>query len=446
MLGEKITATITAKYYFGSPVTKAKVKYKVLRTPLRTKHGIRQARGTGSTARLLVVRLRLRLVSRLAPLGLRAPYPWWFWRAPAPPEIVAEQESRSVPTARSRSRSTRRRQGDPSRPGPQYEITAEVIDASRRTIVGTGKVLVARKPFRQCFGLGRRGTTARAIRLLPAAAAQRSTASRSRARASCGCCRSATKTRSRSKPRRGSGTSTPSETGQAELPIKASRSGPVPAVLQTDRRRRAQRSRAATSSPSSAKAFDGSRLPLQRPRDSCPTSANTTGAKSRVAASTPTASARPCCCSCGRPTASTCRRRCSGLEGKSTWSKSTSSQKTCPTSSSRRSPSPADGAHRGPRDRRAAGEARAQRRGAARRPRNTCPGKRRRSQLKLTDVAGKPFVGSTRARHLRQGGRVHLRRVERGGDQGVLLEMAAAAISPQTETSLQEYELHGHQA
>ena len=32
MLGEKITATIKAKYYFGSPVTKAKVKYKINRT------------------------------------------------------------------------------------------------------------------------------------------------------------------------------------------------------------------------------------------------------------------------------------------------------------------------------------------------------------------------------------------------------------------------------
>src|SRR5262249_53960819 len=30
----------------------------------------------------------------------------------------------------------------------QYSITAEVIDASRRAIVGQGKVLVARKPFK----------------------------------------------------------------------------------------------------------------------------------------------------------------------------------------------------------------------------------------------------------------------------------------------------------
>src|SRR5258708_28107006 len=32
MLGEKIPARITAKYYFGSPVAKAKVHYKVLRS------------------------------------------------------------------------------------------------------------------------------------------------------------------------------------------------------------------------------------------------------------------------------------------------------------------------------------------------------------------------------------------------------------------------------
>src|SRR5205085_299086 len=32
MLGEKITASVEAKYYFGSPVTEAKVKYKIYRT------------------------------------------------------------------------------------------------------------------------------------------------------------------------------------------------------------------------------------------------------------------------------------------------------------------------------------------------------------------------------------------------------------------------------
>src|SRR5258708_35355628 len=38
----------------------------------------------------------------------------------------------------------------------QYSITAEVVDESRRTIVGTGNVLVARKPF-QVFAWVDRG-------------------------------------------------------------------------------------------------------------------------------------------------------------------------------------------------------------------------------------------------------------------------------------------------
>ena len=51
MLGEKITATIKAKYYFGSPVTKAKVKYKVKRTSHDRALVSARARGTGSTGR-----------------------------------------------------------------------------------------------------------------------------------------------------------------------------------------------------------------------------------------------------------------------------------------------------------------------------------------------------------------------------------------------------------
>jgi tetratricopeptide (TPR) repeat protein len=49
MLGEKITATIKAKYYFGSPVTKAKVKYKVERTD-RSERWYPIGPWTGSTA------------------------------------------------------------------------------------------------------------------------------------------------------------------------------------------------------------------------------------------------------------------------------------------------------------------------------------------------------------------------------------------------------------
>ena len=54
------------------------------------------------------------------------------------------------------------------------------------------------------------------------------------------------------------------------------------------------------------------------------------------------------------------------------------------------------------------------------------PGQKATVKVKLTDLDGKPFVGSTVLTRLRQGRRVHLRRLERAGDQGVLLEVAAA--------------------
>ena len=41
-LGETITATIQAKYYFGAPVTHAKVKYKVTAHQLQQPGGIRR--------------------------------------------------------------------------------------------------------------------------------------------------------------------------------------------------------------------------------------------------------------------------------------------------------------------------------------------------------------------------------------------------------------------
>ncbi len=92
MLGEKITAKIHAKYYFGSPVVNATVRYKVLRR-------VHNARwyppgpwdwlyGPG--------------YSWLAPdykwfpgwndWGCQRPTPPWFWVQPTPPEIVAERE------------------------------------------------------------------------------------------------------------------------------------------------------------------------------------------------------------------------------------------------------------------------------------------------------------------------------------------------------------------
>jgi uncharacterized protein YfaS (alpha-2-macroglobulin family) len=149
MLGEKIKATIKAKYYFGSPVTDAKVKYKVTRS--------------AHTARWY-------------PLGrwdwLYGPGYWWFasdyawypgwhdwgcarpittwWglRPQQPPEVVAESD---VPISKEGTVDLEIDTSMAKLVHPdqdhQYSITAEVVDASRRTIVGQGSVLVARKPF-----------------------------------------------------------------------------------------------------------------------------------------------------------------------------------------------------------------------------------------------------------------------------------------------------------
>lgn len=151
MLGEKITAKINARYYFGSPVLSATVKYKVLRQshtqdwyphmPWDWCYGpgywwfaydMPWYRGWSNW------------------VGCRRPTPSWWWRGPqAPPELVAEVEapigadgtvSVEIDTAVAKEL-----HGDTDH---QYTITAEVRDESRRTIVGEGKVLVARKPFR----------------------------------------------------------------------------------------------------------------------------------------------------------------------------------------------------------------------------------------------------------------------------------------------------------
>jgi len=149
-LGERIEARIQAKYYFGAPVTEAKVKYKVL----RSEHA-----------------------ATWYPIGLwdwfyepgywwfaydytwwpgwrdwgcRRPVMWWWprWQREQP-EVVAEGEaaldkdgSFKLPIDTAPAKAVH---GDQDH---RYDITVEVTDASRRTIVGQGRVLVARRPFK----------------------------------------------------------------------------------------------------------------------------------------------------------------------------------------------------------------------------------------------------------------------------------------------------------
>ena len=149
MLGEKVTATIRAKYYFGSPVTKAKVKYKVLRTshteqwyPIAPWDWL-YGRGYWWYA------CDYYWYPGWADWGCPRPWPFWWPRAEEQPELVADQEVEigEDGTVKVEIDTEVAKTIHPNR-DHQYQITAEVVDASRRTIVGSGRVLVARKPFK----------------------------------------------------------------------------------------------------------------------------------------------------------------------------------------------------------------------------------------------------------------------------------------------------------
>ncbi len=143
-LGEKITAKVSAKYYFGAPVRNAKVHYKVERT--------------AHTARWTPPRPWDWFYGK-GYWWHHQEYHWypgwddwgcWIWPAGGwnPAEIVAENTVEIGPdgtveidietdVAKELFGNTDHR----------YSITAEVIDESRRTIVGSGSVIAARQPF-----------------------------------------------------------------------------------------------------------------------------------------------------------------------------------------------------------------------------------------------------------------------------------------------------------
>jgi uncharacterized protein YfaS (alpha-2-macroglobulin family) len=148
-LGEAFTATINAEYYFGAPVADGKVHYKVERSD-RDEHWYPVAAwdwlyGPGYWW--------------FAPeydwypgwnrWGCVAPIPpWRGWRAD-PPEIVAEGDAELRPDGTFQINvDTSSALQTFSDSDHSYTITAEVVDQSRRTITGTGSVIVAREPFR----------------------------------------------------------------------------------------------------------------------------------------------------------------------------------------------------------------------------------------------------------------------------------------------------------
>jgi len=151
MLGEKITATINAKYYFGAPVTSAKVKYKVTRVSHSAEwYPICRWDWYYGPGYWWYAYDYL-WYPGWSEWGCRRPMPWgwWQWHPRQQPEIVAEAEVEVGPDGKVKvdidTGLAKAIHGDKDH---KYEITAEVTDKSRRTIVGTGSVLVARKPFK----------------------------------------------------------------------------------------------------------------------------------------------------------------------------------------------------------------------------------------------------------------------------------------------------------
>jgi uncharacterized protein YfaS (alpha-2-macroglobulin family) len=158
MLGEKITAKVQAKYYFGSPVTSAKVKYKVMRTDhSQTWYPHRDWDWCYSPGYWWFAYDYHWYPGFERWAGCMRPTPWWWHQGPtAPPEVVAEQEvaigADGTIEIEIDTQVAKELHGNTDH---SYSITAEVRDESRRTIVGTGNVLVARKPFKIFTWVGR---------------------------------------------------------------------------------------------------------------------------------------------------------------------------------------------------------------------------------------------------------------------------------------------------
>ncbi|MDA0834016.1 MAG: MG2 domain-containing protein [Planctomycetota bacterium] len=149
MLGEKITATINAKYYFGAPVTNAKVKFKVQRTSYDSRWYPAGRWDWLYGSGYWWFSPDYAWYPGWHRWGCVRPIPPWWGQSHAPPELVLDEEVEIGPDGTVNieidTLPAKELHGDTSH---KYEITAEVVDESRRTIVGTGQVLVAKEPFK----------------------------------------------------------------------------------------------------------------------------------------------------------------------------------------------------------------------------------------------------------------------------------------------------------
>ena len=149
MLGETITAKIAAKYYFGGPVTNARVKFKVLRYSHRSRWYAPGIWDWFYGPGYWWYAYDYDWYPGWSKWGSSRPVPWWWQVRSTPPEVVMESETLinedGIVSLKIDTGLAKKLHNDMDH---RYEITAEVTDLSRRTIVGRGSVLAARKPFK----------------------------------------------------------------------------------------------------------------------------------------------------------------------------------------------------------------------------------------------------------------------------------------------------------
>ena len=148
MLGEKVSATIKANYYFGGPVAEAKVKYKITRTPADERWYPAGRWDWLFGPGYWWFAVDSSWYPGWSRWGMMRPAPFWWGHSATPPEVVAETVVPIRPdgTLAVEIDTALAKAAHPDQ-DQRYEISAEITDQSRRTIVGKGSVLVARKPF-----------------------------------------------------------------------------------------------------------------------------------------------------------------------------------------------------------------------------------------------------------------------------------------------------------
>jgi uncharacterized protein YfaS (alpha-2-macroglobulin family) len=147
-LGETIAANIKASYYFGGPVGQAKVKYRITRKQASERWYPSTSWDWLYGPGYWWFAADHAWYPGWSRWGMLRPVPSWWGHSEGPPELIAEGERPIRPdgTLAVEFDTAPAKAAHPD-DDQSYEISAEVTDQSRRTIVGTRSVLVAHKPF-----------------------------------------------------------------------------------------------------------------------------------------------------------------------------------------------------------------------------------------------------------------------------------------------------------